>query len=163
MVVVVAAIDTNIFISAINKESGYQRSIKPLLDWIDEGKIKAIVSTTVLAEICSGYEIAQKDSREKDEFLAHVLSSSNYEIAVITVPVALDAGNLCANKGLKLPDPLIVASALRDGAEFLISNYEPVGKARTLPLDLKVLSASEFVKTFEERSATNRKESKIKK
>lgn|SRR5487761_100442 len=162
MVAVVAAIDTNIFISAINKESGYDRSIKPLLDGIDEGKIKAIVSTIVLAEICSGYEIAQKDSREKGEFLAHVLSSSNYEIADITVPVALDAGNLRANKGLKLPDALIVSSALRHGSEFLISNDEPVGKATTL-LDLKVLSAAEFVKTFEERTTTDRKESKIKK
>ena len=94
---VIAAIDTNVFISVINKESDYAES-KKVLDMVDDGKVKGVVSTIVVAEICSGYE--GQDSKEKDEFLAHILGSSNYEIAEVTVPVAMDAGNLRARKGL---------------------------------------------------------------
>ena len=162
----IAAIDTNIFISVVNKEKGYAQSTKKVLDWIDEGKIKGIVSTIVLAEICSGYDTTQQQEskKERDDFLAHVLGSSNYEIADVTVPVALDGGNLRSKEGFKLPDALIIASALRYGAEYLISNDEPVGKggrrAAVLPDDLKVLSAAEFVKVFKETNS--RKESEIR-
>ena len=68
---VIVAIDTNIFISVINKESDSANS-KKVLDWIDDGLVKGIVSTIVLAEICSGYD-SSKDPKEKDEFLTHIL------------------------------------------------------------------------------------------
>lgn len=149
VVQVIAAIDTNIFISVINKEAGYDKA-KKILDWIDEGKIRGIVSTIVLAEICSGYE-ATGDSKEKDDFLAHIIGSANYEIADVTVPVALDAGSLHSRKGFKLPDALIVASALRHSGKFLVSNNNPVGKGAFD--DIKVLTASEFVKLFADSKA----------
>ena len=93
---VIAAIDTNIFVSVINKERDSIQS-KKVLDWIDEGRVRGIVSTIVIAEICSGYE-ESGNSKEKYEFLTHVLGSANYEIADVTVPIALDAGNLRARK-----------------------------------------------------------------
>ena len=150
---VIAAIDTNIFISVINKERDYVKS-KKILDLIDDGKVKGIISTIVLAEICSGYD-ASKDQKEKDEFLANILGSSNYEIADVTVPVALDAGNLRARRGLKLPDALIVSSALRHGGEFLISNDADIGNA--LRPNFEVLSASEFVKFIEQKEVSKTK------
>ena len=45
-----AGIDTNIFVAVINKEEDYLQS-KRVLDWIDNGRIKGIVSTIVLAEM----------------------------------------------------------------------------------------------------------------
>ncbi|MCL4518364.1 MAG: PIN domain-containing protein [Thaumarchaeota archaeon] len=145
-----AALDTNIFISVINKERDYANS-KKILDLVDDGKLKGIVSTIVVAEISSGYE----DSKEKDEFLASILGASNYEIVDVTVPIALDAGNLRLKKHLNLPDALIVASALRHGAEFLISNDNSI--AKTQKADLRVLTASEFVKFFERREESRTK------
>jgi len=142
MVQVAVAIDSNIFISVINNERD-STSSKRILDWIDDGEIKAIVSAIVIAEIVSGYQ-ATGDTKEMDEFLAHILGAPNYDIVDVTVPIALEAGNLRAKKGFKLPDALIAASALRHGAEFLISNDDPM---RKVSLDnLKVLTAAEFVK-----------------
>jgi predicted nucleic acid-binding protein len=156
----ITAIDTNIFISVINKEPGYEQSTKKILDWIDAGILRAILSTVVLAEICSGYDITHEEdderdssTKERDDFLAHILSSPNYEIADVTVPIALDAGNLRGREGFKLPDALIIASALRHGAEYLISNDEISGRSRrstaVLSDSLTLLSANEFVKRFE--------------
>lgn len=81
--------------------------------------------------------------------MTHLLSSSSYKIADVTVPIAMDAGRLRAKRKTKLPDVLIIASALRYGAEFLISNDDTIGKGS---LDhVKVLSASEFVKLVNQR------------
>lgn len=149
---IAAALDTNIFVSVINKEADHEQS-KQVLDWIDEGKINGIVSTIVIAEICSGYENAG-DSYEKDEFLAHLLGSSNYEIADVTVPIAMDAGSLRSKKKKKLPDALIIASAMHHGAEFLISNDITIGKS---PDHMKALTASEFVKLVKQKEESKRK------
>ena len=147
------ALDTNIFVSAINREAGHEQS-KQVLDWIDEGKINGIVSTIVIAEICSGYEDAGNSS-EKDEFLGHLLGSSNYKIADVTVPIAMDAGSLRSKGKKKLPDALIIASALHHGAEFLISNDDTIGNPS--PDHVKALSASEFVKLVKLKEESKRK------
>ena len=141
---VAVGIDTNIFISVINKETDFSYS-KRILDWIDEGKLTGLVSTIVLAEICSGYEMESAD--ERDDFLAYVLGSANYKIIDVTVPLALEAGKLRAKKSLKLPDALIVASALRHSGEFLVSNDSTIGNA--VIEGLKVTTAAKFVRHFD--------------
>ncbi|HYB04303.1 MAG TPA: PIN domain-containing protein [Nitrososphaerales archaeon] len=142
----IAGLDANIFISVINKETDYADS-KKILDWIDDGTIIGVVSTIVIAELRSGYD-ASGDTQGKDQFLAHILGSSNYQIADVTVQVALDAGNLRASKGLKLPDALIIASTLRHRGEFLISNDLTMGKMK---LALQTLSAKAFVDLIERK------------
>jgi len=144
MAEVVVAIDSNIFISVINKERDSPNS-KKILDWIDDGKTRAIVSTIVIAEIVSGYQTSG-ELKEKDEFMEHILGASNYGAVDVTVPIALDAGNLRAQKGFRLPDALIAASALHHNAKFLISNDDHFGK---IGLEsLKVVTGAEFVKSL---------------
>lgn len=145
------ALDTNVFISVINKESGSAPS-KKILDWIEDGRIKCIVSTIVLADICSGYSAGPDGQKEKDEFLAQILGSSSYEIADVSANVATHAGNLRSSLGFKLPDALIIASALHHNVEILVTNDYPVGKA--VPEGLRILTPSEFAKDFE-RSIRN--------
>lgn len=139
---VIAVIDTNVFIGVINKEKNSIQS-KTILDWIDGGIVKGVVSTVVLAELCSGYE----NSKEKDEFLAHVLGSPNYQIVGVTVPVALEGARLRLEREIKLPDALILASGLKSKATFLVTNDDNLRKVN---LDnLKILNVAEFVKTIE--------------
>jgi len=152
---VIEAIDANIFVSVINKERDSTQS-KKVLDLVDDGNVKAIPSTIVIAEMCSGYANVGR-SNEKNEFLTHVLGSSNYEIAEATVPVALNAGNLRAMEELKLPDALVVASGLPHKAEFLISNGEALRRRRQVT-DIRILSAAEFAKEIESRNKNSKEE-----
>lgn len=140
---VIVAIDTNVFISVINRERGYSES-KKILDWIDEGRIRGLVSTIVLAEVISGY--TRELTNERDDFLAQILGSASYQVVDVTVPLALDAGSLQARTGMKMRDALILASALRKGGEFLISNDGAIGKAKVEGVD--IVTPSEFVKLF---------------
>lgn len=137
-------IDTNIFIEVKNKEPAYEFS-KRVLDWIDEGRLKSVVSTVVIAEMCAGYHAAG-ELKEKDDFLTHLLTSTNCEIVDVSAGVADEAGRIRAVTGLRLPDALILASGLKRGAECLITNDASLKKADKR---IKVLTPKEFVEYLE--------------
>ena len=134
------SIDTNIFVDVLNKES-LSASSKEILDRIDAGSLNGVVSTVVIAEMCAGYHLAGQ-TKEKDDFLTHVQGSQNYEIVELSVGVADQAGMIKAATGLKLPDAIIVASALKGAAECLITNDESLKKAEKF---IRVVTSKEFV------------------
>ncbi len=137
-------IDTNVFIQVKNKEPANEFS-KRVLDWIDEGRLKSVVSTVVIAEMCAGYHAAG-ELQEKDDFLTHVLTSANCEVVDVSASVADEAGRIRAVTELRLPDALILASGLKRGAECLITNDISIKKADRL---IKVLTPKEFVEYVE--------------
>jgi predicted nucleic acid-binding protein len=133
------SLDTNVFVGVVNKEPA-SRDSKNVLDEIDSGSLGCVLSTVVIAEMCAGYHMAGQ-TEEKDDFLAHVESSQGYEIVELSVGVADQAGRIKAETGLKLPDAIVVSSALKGGAECLISNDESLKKAEKF---IRVLSSREF-------------------
>ena len=141
---IVVAIDTNVFIDVKNKEPSYSFS-KQVLDWIDEGRVKGVVSTVVVAEMCAGY-YETKELREKDDFLTHLLSSPNYEVVEVSAGVADEAGRIRAITGLRLPDALIVASGLKRRGKHLVSNDASLKRANEF---INVLTPREFVEVLE--------------
>jgi predicted nucleic acid-binding protein len=134
------SLDTNIFIDVKNKEPDYEFS-KRVLDWIDSGELKCVISTVLVAEMCAGYHSAG-ELREKEDFLTHIISSQDYEIMQLSTGLADEAGRIRAATELRLPDAIIVASALKGGAECLISNDLSLKKAAEF---IKVITAREFV------------------
>jgi predicted nucleic acid-binding protein len=139
-------IDTNIFIEVKNKEPEYEFS-KRVLDWIDEGRLKSVVSTIVIAEMCAGYHAAG-ELKEKDDFLTHLLTSINHEQVDVSAGVADEAGRIRAVTGLRLPDALILASGLKRGAECFVTNDTSLKKAEKL---IKVLTSKEFVEYMKDQ------------
>lgn len=134
------SVDTNIFVGVINKER-HSASSKEVLDRIDSGSLRCAVSTVVIAEVCAGYHMAG-ETEEKDDFLAHLQASQNYDVVELSVGVADQAGRIKAETGLKLPDAIIVASAIKGGSECLITNDESLKKARRF---VRVVTSREFV------------------
>jgi len=113
---IAVVLDTNVFINVKNKEEPYYPSSKKILDWIDEGRMKGIVSTIVVAEMCSGFYEAD-EIREKEDFLTHISGSQTYQIKEVSLSIADEAGRIRSSKGLRLPDSIIVATGLREGAK----------------------------------------------
>lgn len=134
------SLDTNIFVGVLNKEP-YSLYSKRILDQIDSGSVDCVVSTVVISEMCAGYHMADQ-TREKDDFLTHVEASQSYDIVELSVGVADQAGRIKAETGLTLRDAIVVASAMKGGAECLISNDESLRKASKF---IRVLSSREFV------------------
>jgi predicted nucleic acid-binding protein len=134
------SLDTNVFVSVVNKEPPSSDSGR-ILDEIDSGSLECVLSTVVIAEMCAGYYI-EGHTQEKDDFLTHIEASQGYDIVGLSLGVADQAGRIKAETGLKLPDAIVVSSALKGGAECLISNDETLKRARRF---IKVLNSREFV------------------
>lgn len=134
------SVDTNIFVGVLNKES-LSASSKEILDRIDSGSLNCVVSTVAIAEMCAGYHLAG-ETKEKDDFLTHLQGSQNYDIVELSVGVADHAGRIKSATGLKLPDAIIVATALKGEAECLITNDESLKKAGKF---IRVVTSKEFV------------------
>jgi len=59
-------IDTNVFLNVKNREEPFYASSKTVLDSVDDGKNKALLSTVVLAEICAGYYLIREIKERKN-------------------------------------------------------------------------------------------------
>jgi len=136
------SLDTNILLNVKNREEPYYKYSRQLLDCIDEGRAKCVLSTVVIAEMCSGYnEFDQLE--EKDDFINHIRSSSNYGVVDLDISIADDAGRLRRSTGLRLVDTVIVASALRGGASILVTHDDEFQRASSI---IRVLSAEKAIK-----------------
>ena len=143
----IVSLDTNIFIDVKNKEPDHEFS-KDVLDRIDSGELKCAISTVLIAEMCAGYHSAG-ELKEKEDFLTHIIASQNYEIVPLSVSLADEAGRIRASTELRLPDAIVVASALKGGAECLISNDLSLKKAAEF---IKVVTSREFVQNQSRRT-----------
>ena len=140
-------IDTNIFLSIKNKEEPFNVASRELLDKIDGGTLKGIVSTIVVAEMCSGYH-ASGELREKEEFLTHILTSPNYKVVDVTATIADEAGRIRASTGLRLPDSVIVATGLKENADYLVTYDDTLRKGEKV---IKIASAKELLARLRSR------------
>lgn len=116
-------LDTNVFLNVINREEPYHSPSRELLDLVDAGEVRAVVSVITIAELSTGYRLAG-DERGWREFFLHLLSSENYEVASVGVTAADSAGKIRAETGLRLPDSIIVASGVREGIDLIVTHDE---------------------------------------
>ncbi len=101
-------LDTNIFIAVKNQEAEHE-FCERILDAIDMGRIEAIVSTIVVAEVIVGF-YSNNEELDADRFSDHSLLK--YNIQPVTLEIA-DLGAKIRATGLRLPDALIVATAIQ--------------------------------------------------
>lgn len=116
-------IDTNVFLNVINREEPHFSPSKELLDLVDAGKVKAVVSVITIAELSTGFYL-MGDERGRREFLLHVMSSEDYKVAPVDVGVADSAGRIRAETGLRLPDSIIVSSGLKERVDLIVTHDE---------------------------------------
>ena len=116
-------IDTNVFLNVINREEPHFSPSKELLDLVDAGEVKAVVSVITIAELSTGFYL-MGDDRGRREFLLHIMSSENYKVAPVDVGVADSAGKIRAETGLRLQDSIIVSSGLRERADLIVTQDE---------------------------------------
>lgn len=136
------AIDTNIFLNVKNREEPFFGYSKRILDAVDNGKLKCVLSAVIVAELCAGY-YEYGEIEEKDEFLFHVVTSPNYLIIPLNVEVADEAGKIRQLTRLGLPDAIIVASASLNRVATLITHDERLRKAKDV---IRILTAEQTCK-----------------
>lgn len=135
-------LDTNIFLNVKNKEEPYYASSVKVLEAIESGKIRGIVSVVTIAEMCSGYNEAGQE-KEKTDFLDHLLATSSFMIMPLDAGLADYAGMIRAQTKLTLPDAIIIASGIKSGATAIITHDREFIRSSN---PLKVLQAKDLLK-----------------
>ncbi|MFO8020587.1 MAG: PIN domain-containing protein [Promethearchaeia archaeon] len=137
-------IDTNIFLNVKNKEKPFFKFSKKILDAIDQGKLDAVVSVVIIAELTVKY-YQEGQIKEKEEFISTLYANSHYEIINLDLSIADKTGKLRSRVNLKLPDCIIIASCLQNEASCLITNDGDFKDANGI---FPVYSSDEFVGEF---------------
>ncbi|MCL5885196.1 MAG: PIN domain-containing protein [Deltaproteobacteria bacterium] len=131
----VVALDTNIFIHHFEENPVYIAFTGKLFDWIESGRVRAVTSTLTLHEILSG---ARKGGRPAlvQAYRDLLLSFPNLEFMPFTVELTDLSSDLRARYGLRTPDAIQIATAIRGGAESFISNDESLLRVREIRVKL---------------------------
>jgi len=116
------ALDTNILIYFLEGLEPYASKVEDLLNSFMRGENRGVISTVTVSEILTGfYAKGDEEGSAKMRGLLKDLSISGLEIVPVTFEIADLAARLRAKRGGRLPDSIIVATALTQSAELLIS------------------------------------------
>ena len=137
-------IDTNIFINVKEEEEPFFQYSAKILDAIEDGQLKGVISIITIAELCVGYYNVNKPN-EKDEYISNLYSQDNYIIVNLERIIADQSAKIRSETNLRLPDCIIVAASLHNKVSFLISNDGRFKRAENL---IKVCTSEEFCKNY---------------
>ena len=116
------ALDTNVIIYFLEGVEPQASKVEKILDTIVRGKDEGLVSTITIAEVLTGFYIARDISKaDKAKKLLKDLTLNSFKIVPVTFEIADLAANLRAKRGGRLPDALIVATALNQKANCIYS------------------------------------------
>lgn len=113
------ALDTNIFICALNIKDLRHKICLNILEQIDQKNISAFIFTMVLEEFFT--KIYKLNKQGIDYFLDFFVMKGKVMVVDINKDVALKAAKIRAQFNLKAPDALHLASALESGARIFIT------------------------------------------
>jgi len=121
-------VDSNIFIYAVQKSDQWAAPAEVLLKAVDEGRVRAVASELVLAEVLTRpFKLGNMTHVERYQ---HLLSSrSGLSMISVSRDVLVLAAQLRADKGFKLFDAIHVATARLAGSEFFLTQDERLGRA----------------------------------
>ena len=115
-------LDTNIFVSILNKEENAE-SCKIILENIESGNLKGIVSVITISEVLVGM-FKNEDILAAKRFKAMV--ASLFDVIKVNLEVAEQAALLRSNTDVKLPDAMIIVSFNLSEADYLITEDKSI-------------------------------------
>jgi predicted nucleic acid-binding protein len=127
----VAVVDTSIFIGAKNPDEVEHRACLRVLDLVHERRIHAFVSAVTLAEVLTGFRL-EDDSAGAAEFLSYVTASDRLNFVAVGLSICDIAATVRASMALRLPDAIIVATAIDRSATTIITHDKEFARARSL-------------------------------
>ena len=116
------ALDTNILIYYLEGFEPEANKVGKILAGFMNSENEGLISTITVAEIMTGFYLASDiDRATKVKKLLNDLTLDSFKIVPVTFEIADLAANLRAKKGGRLPDALILATALNQKADLIYS------------------------------------------
>ena len=116
------SLDTNILIYFLEGIEPQASKVQKILERIMKDEDQAVISTITIAEILTGvYKSEDTTKPARVRKLLKDLTLNSFKIIPVTFEIADLAANLRSKLGGKLPDALIVATALNEKTDRLYS------------------------------------------
>ena len=115
-------LDTNILIYFLEDIEPQASKVEKILYRFMKGEDEAVISTVTVAEILTGVYKSENPNRPPQvKKILTDLTLNSFKIVPVTFEIADLAADLRAKRGGRLPDALIVATALNQKADYLYS------------------------------------------
>ena len=115
-------LDTNILIYFLEGIEPQASKVEKLLESFMKTENDGIISTVSVAEVLTGFYIASDIKKTvKVKKRLNDLTLNSFKIVPVTFEITDIAANLRAKRGGKLPDALIVATALNQASDIVYS------------------------------------------
>jgi predicted nucleic acid-binding protein len=93
----------------------------PLFERIDEGSLQGVISAVTLAEVLAG-PLKRGNEILADRYYQALAGSRQWQLLPVDGALAFTAARIRVGYGLKLPDALQVATAVRSGSTALVTH-----------------------------------------
>lgn len=114
-------LDTNVLIYFLEGIEPQASKVERLFTGFMKGQHEGLVSTVTVAEVLTGAYKSSENKAIKVKKLLDDLMLNSFKIVPVTFEIADLAANLRAKRSARLPDALIVATALCQKADCLYS------------------------------------------
>ena len=115
------SLDTNVILNVINKEEPFFDSSRQLLDKISDGELEGVISTVVLSEFLTGFYM-NNDIKSSKIFKESLIESRTFIIMPVDTEIADLAAKIRSKDKIKLPDAIILATAILSKSTYLVSS-----------------------------------------
>jgi predicted nucleic acid-binding protein len=116
------ALDTNVLIYFFEGVEPLASKVEKILGTIMKGQDEGLVSTITIAEVLTGFYIVGDTAKAaKAKKLLKDVTLNGFKIVPVTFEIADLAANLRSKRAGRLPDALIVATALNQAANLVYS------------------------------------------
>lgn len=129
------AVDTNIFVYHLTRESLFHPKAVKLLETTVKKKINLITSNITIIEVLS-YDAPEKQIKLLEKELFQI---PNVEIMEVSNDIAIESARIRRDYGFRLPDSIQLATAVSAKAKAFITNDEGLKKFK----ELKVITLDE--------------------
>jgi len=116
-------LDTNVWIYAVESYPAFIQELTVLLQSIDQGNQIAITSELSLAEVLVK-PLQEQNQARQDAYKRAVVNRKNVFVIPVLRELLIDAAQVRADTGLKLPDAIHVATAVRSQCTTFLTNDE---------------------------------------
>jgi predicted nucleic acid-binding protein len=114
-------VETAPLIYFVERNPTYIARMRSVIQMIDEGTVAGLSSVITLLEVLT-QPIKTGDRAVEKAYRDILLSSRNFTLIPINVPVAEQASELRARYNLKTPDAIQIAAALYSGCDAVLTN-----------------------------------------